>query len=309
MMSSSAPLRPVLGLYGKIPAERDYVRINAGEFQQAGMDKWFQEGVECLHTEGTRLPEEPAHFVLLAPGGSAFIGCLRPGEDRVGRSFPLIIAMHLEIAPGPDALPLLPAIFAPFFAAAAQLAEQAKAMGTQALAAQVEGLRGSLGRSAELLSLDELLARSSFFELRVAVGGYDEGAAYALHTMVTSCRQAQEAAAGAAKRTVTVDCPTPTDGMRIFWLELVRRLLGSAPVMPSLLWTASRLLVALGPPPAQILAYLANPEHKSSRYWPLRTNSPAANVKAGQGLSAEQQRLLGSGQVSLAGVLAAFTPQ
>jgi hypothetical protein len=181
-------------------------------------------------------------------------------------------------------------------------------MDTQALVAQVEGLRSCLGRSADSLSLDELLARSSSFELRVAVGGYDEGAAYAMHTIASSCAQAVETPADSVKRTVIVDCPTPTDGMRAFWLELLRRRLGPGGVAPSLIWTATRLLIALGPPPAQMLAYLANPEHKSSRYWPLRTNNLAANAKAMQALSAEQQRLLRSGQASLAGVLAGFGP-
>jgi hypothetical protein len=55
-----------------------------------------------------------------------------------------------------------------------------------------------------------------------------------------------------------------------------------------------------------MLAFLANPEHKSQRYWPLHTDSPAANEKAVQGLTPAQSQLLASGQASLAGVLATF---
>jgi hypothetical protein len=72
------------------------------------------------------------------------------------------------------------------------------------------------------------------------------------------------------------------------------------------MWTPSRLLVALGPAPAQMLAFLANPEHKSQRFWPLKTNSVAANEKAVQALSPAQSQLLGSGQASLADVLETF---
>ena len=73
------------------------------------------------------------------------------------------------------------------------------------------------------------------------------------------------------------------------------------------MWTPSRLLVALGPAPAQMLAFLANPEHKASRYWPLKTNNIAANEKAEQSLSPAQVQLLATGEVSLAAVLAAFS--
>jgi len=55
-----------------------------------------------------------------------------------------------------------------------------------------------------------------------------------------------------------------------------------------------------------VLAFLANPEHKSQRYWPLRTSSVAANEKAVQSLTPAQTQLLASGQASLAGVLATF---
>jgi hypothetical protein len=156
------------------------------------------------------------------------------------------------------------------------------------------------------LPLDELLAGSSFFELRVAIGGLNEGSAYALSTLVTACEQSVTRPPESAKQTVTLECPTPTEGMRAFWLELIRRRLGAGAPTPSLMWTASRMLVTLGPPPPQLIAFLANPEHKSQRYWPLRTSSAAANEKAVQALAPAQSHLLASGQASLAGVLATF---
>jgi type VI secretion system ImpM family protein len=304
--ASPRPKEPSVGLYGKILAERDYVRINAGEFQHAGMDRWFQEGVECLHAERTRLPDEPVNFLLVSPGGEIFVGTFRPGEDGVGRSFPLVISVRLEARSLIDALPLLPTIFAPFFEAAATVAEAARGLTAQDLASQVDWLKETLGQTTESLPLDTLLAGSSFFELRVAVGGLKDGAAYALNTLSTACAQAASKPAESAKQTVTLDCPTPTDAMRAFWLELVRRRLGAAAMTPSLMWTASRLLVSLGPAPAQLLAYLANPEHKGSRFWPLRTSSMTANDKAEQSLLPGQVQMLAGGEVSLAAVLAAF---
>jgi type VI secretion system ImpM family protein len=297
---------PAVGLYGKIPAERDFVRINAGDFQQAGMDQWFAQGIECLHTERIRLPDEAVHFLLVAPTGDAFVGGFRPGEDAVGRNFPLVISVRLEARKLVDALPLFPSVFGPFFEAATTVAEAARGLSAQDLAAQVDWLKQTLEQSAPSLPLDELLAGSSFFELRVAIGSLTEGGAYALSTLVTACEQLIAKPPESAKQTVTLECPTPTDGMRAFWLELIRRRLGPGAPTPSLMWTANRLLVTLGPAPPQLLAFLANPEHKSQRYWPLHTTSVAANEKAVQSLEPVQSQLLASGQASLAGVLATF---
>ena len=297
---------PAAGLYGKIPAERDFVRINAGDFQHAALDQWFQEGVECLHTDRTVLPSEPTHFLLVAPGGDAFVGGFMPGADAVGRNFPLVISVRLEARNMVDALPLLPSIFGPFYEAATTVAEAARGLTAQDLAAQVDWLKETLKQSAPALPLNELLAGSSFFELRVAIGSLNEGGGYALHTLATACEQVSAKPPESAKQTVTLECPTPTDGMRAFWLELIRRRLRPGAATPSVMWTPSRLLVALGPAPAQMLAFLANPEHKSQRFWPLRTNSVAANEKAVQALSPAQSQLLGSGQASLADVLETF---
>jgi type VI secretion system ImpM family protein len=297
---------PAVGLYGKIAAERDFVRINAGDLQQAGMDQWFQQGIECLHNERIHLPEEGAQFVLLAPTGDAFVGAFRPGQDAVGRSFPLVIAVRLGERKLVDALPLFPSVFGPFFEAATTVAEAARGLSAEDLAAQVDWLKQTLEQSAPSLPLDELLAGSSFFELRVAIGGVKEGGAYALSTLAMACEQSISKPPESAKQTVTLECPTPTDGMRAFWLELIRRRLGPGAPTPSLMWNASRMLVCLGPAPPQVLAFLANPEHKSQRYWPLRTDNPTANEKAMQALSPAESQLLTSGQASLAGVLATF---
>ncbi len=297
---------PAVGLYGKILAERDFVRVNAGDFQQAGLDLWFQQGVECLHAEHTVLPAEAAHFLLVSPSGGAFVGVFVPGEDGVGRRFPLVISVPLEIRNLIDTVPLVPSIFAPFFEAATVVAEAARDLSAQDLATQVDWLKQTLDQNAPALPLDALLAASSFFELRVAIGDLNEGGGYALSTLMTACDQVCSKVPESPKQTVIVECPTPTDGMRAFWLELIRRRLGPVAPTPSLVWTATRMLVALGPAPPLMLAYLANPEHKGSRFWPLHTTNTAASEKAVGALTPAQCQLLASGGASLAEVLAVF---
>jgi type VI secretion system ImpM family protein len=304
--SLSRMKEPAVGLYGKILAERDFVRVNAGDFQQAGLDLWFQQGIECLHAEHTVLPAEAAHFLLVSPSGGAFVGVFVPGEDAVGRHFPLVISVPLEIRNLIETLPLIPSIFAPFFEAATVVAEAARDLSAQDLATQVDWLKQPLDQNAPALPLDSLLGASSFFELRVAIGGLNEGGGYALNTLMTACDQVCAKPPESPKQTVTVECPTPTDGMRAFWLELIRRRLGPGAPTPSFVWTATRMLVALGPAPPLMLAYLANPEHKGSRFWPLHTTNTAASEKAVSGLSPAQSQLLASGGASLAEVLAVF---
>jgi hypothetical protein len=106
---------------------------------------------------------------------------------------------------------------------------------------------------------------------------------------------------------LTLDCPAPSAGLQIFWLELVLRHLNGE--MPSLFWSqaSGRLLIALGPAPSLMLAYLANPDHKSSRRWPLHTLSQTAHTNALEHLSPAQARVLASEETSLAEVLIAFS--
>jgi hypothetical protein len=53
---------PSVGVYGKVPAQADFVRVNAGELSRLGYDRWFQEAHEVVHGERGRLPEDVAYF-------------------------------------------------------------------------------------------------------------------------------------------------------------------------------------------------------------------------------------------------------
>ena len=154
-----------------------------------------------------------------------------------------------------------------------------------------------------------MLVRSSLTELRAAVGGLPEAAAYALTTLVAACSQTKGQQSESPARVLVLDCPAPTDELRAFWLELVRRHVGAKVPMPSLLWTreSGRLLVALGPAPSLMLAYLADPDHKGSRRWPLWTLSQAARAGAVDRLSPAQRQALAAEDASLADVLSAFS--
>ncbi len=297
-----------VGIYGKIPAERDFVRVNAGAFLRAGLDSWFQEGLEHLQRERTRLPAEPACFVLsLAAGAQPFVGVLAPGEDALGRAFPVVIFSPLDSQGVREGFPRLPSRLASFCQASARLATAAHALATAQLAAEIDGLAFGLRPDVQALEPDALLVRSNSSELRAAVGELPEAAAYALSTLVAACSQAR--AQPSPARVLVLDCPATSDELRTFWLELVRRHLGTGAPMPSFLWTqeSGRVLIALGPAPSLMLAYLADPDHKGSRRWPLRTLNQSARVNAAEKLSPAQKQVLSAGDASLADVLLAFS--
>jgi len=297
-----------VGLFGKIPAERDFVRVNAGTFLRAGLDRWFQEGIEHLQRERTHLPAEPAHFLLSpAAGAPAFVGTLAPGEDALGRAFPVVIFAALDSHLVSEGFPLLPMWLASFCEASARLATAAQALAAAQLVAEIETLASGFRPAVQAADINTHLARSSCSDLRAAVGGSPEAAAYALTTLIAACSQARTP--GSPARVLVLDCPAPTDELRAFWLELVGRHLGAKVQMPQSLWTrdSGRLLVALGPAPSLMLAYLADPDHKGTRRWPLRTLSQTARTGATEKLSPSQRQVLAAQDVSLADVLLVFS--
>jgi type VI secretion system protein ImpM len=298
---------PVVGVYGKIPAQADFVRCNVGDLTRLGLDRWFQEAHEVVHGERSRLPDEPAFFAIAPAGARATVlGALAPGQDSVGRSFPVIVFSVLDSAEVAD-FPLIPQSYAPFFEGAAALLQGASTMTVSDLGAQAQSLATTLApeRTADAVSL---LRREQVAPLGLSLGGLPHGAAYALRTLVTACERARSSG-NAPTGVVTVDGPSPTDASRLLWLELIRRRLGWRDAVPSCLWTrrdSSRLLVSLGPPATGLLSFLANPRHKSGRFWPLRTDVDSALDTALAALTEGQRRVLESPAATLADVLAAF---
>jgi type VI secretion system protein ImpM len=296
---------PVVGVYGKIPAQADFARCNVGDLTRLGLDRWFQEAHEVVHGERGRLPAEPAYFAI-APAGTrtVVLGALAPGQDAVGRSFPVIVFVALE-GLAPADFPLIPHSYAQFFEGAGALLEGAASMTVADLGAQAQSLNATLDpeRTADVVSL---LRREQVAPLGLALGGLPHGAAYALRTLLTGCERARTQGTGGV---VTVDGPSPTDAARLLWLEVIRRRLGWRDAVPSFLWTrrdSSRLLVSLGPPATGLLSFLANPLHKSGRFWPLRTDVDSALDAALAALTPDQRRVVESPGATLADVLIAF---
>lgn len=93
-----------IGFFGKLPTHGDFVSSALGLRLQGELDQWIRGGLVALETaldaEWRRLFHATAawRFVvgngIWAPGAVA--GVLLPSKDRVGRSFPLVIAAQLQ---------------------------------------------------------------------------------------------------------------------------------------------------------------------------------------------------------------------
>jgi type VI secretion system protein ImpM len=292
-----------VGLYGKIGTQPDFLRANAGTFSQAGLDRWFQEAMETLRSEKSTLPPTPTTFLLAPPESAvAFVGVFAPSADAAGRAFPLVVFSELPAGELADLLPAVPAAAAPFLNQAVMLTIGAAGLDGATLAAQAQALApaavaapgGAWRGQPSAVVLD-------------ALGGSPAALAYALRTLQMATDRAR--AGGPAAAGLTVDAPAPTGEALGLWLEIVRRRL-SPKTVPSLIWTEGlegRLLISLGAPTPAALAFLANPRHRSSKLWPLRTSVPAAADDALRALTPDQRRLVESPAATLGDLASAFS--
>jgi type VI secretion system protein ImpM len=306
--SGAGGARGRVGAYGKVPGQPDFLRVGAGEFCQAGLDRWFETAVETVRQDGGRLPEVPTAFLLSPPeSGRAFVGAFAPSTDAVGRSFPLVVFIDVETADLATRLPAVPLLFKSFLDDAALLVALPPPS-AEGVAARLETIAvgGPLDPQRSMLSA---LGSDPIGPLLTALGGSAGALGYALRTFASACDLAVKAGPGATTGVITVDAPAPTPMVRQFWLELAARRLHWRDAVPSLLWAEapnSRLLITLGAPSPAGLSYLANPRHRAQRFWPLRTEVSSAIDQAMNALAPEQRRHVEDPRASLGDLLAAF---
>jgi type VI secretion system ImpM family protein len=282
--------------YGKIPSQPDFVRINAGAFQQAGWDAWFQAGMADLQRLGLPPPSTPLCFVFASGRGRVCAGALAPGRDALARSFPAILSLETP-APALGSLAAWRQQQATFFAEARRLALQACQLTTSELAARLLAL-GMPERGCP--AQPEALAEASLSELTER--GDLAGLAYAITTAIAACAEAR--AARPAMRPLTLYGQASTDVQRAFWIELVERHLDQA---PSLSWTDQTFAITLGHPHPAVLACLVDPDRPGPCSWPLRTPHQSARAAAIAKLSPAQAHVLGMPGASLPHVLSVFS--
>ncbi|MBB4275620.1 type VI secretion system-associated protein TagF [Rhizobium mongolense] len=93
-----------IGFFGKVPTHGDFVSSGLDTAVRSELDRWLQNGLSaCAHAFGEQWQQQfgktPSWRFIVEAGiwsRSAVAGVLSPSKDRVGRSFPLVIAAQLR---------------------------------------------------------------------------------------------------------------------------------------------------------------------------------------------------------------------
>ncbi|WP_375176001.1 type VI secretion system-associated protein TagF [Pseudooceanicola sp.] len=138
-----------VGAFGKMPGMGDFLRLNLSAGFVQSWDTWLQEGMLAARDrlgaqwEACYLSAPIWRFSLppLAPGKPSFSGILMPSVDRVGRQYPLTLAMPCDAG----SVPLRHFSNETFFGRleAIALAALEEDLTRDALAARLEGLTPS----------------------------------------------------------------------------------------------------------------------------------------------------------------------
>jgi type VI secretion system protein ImpM len=276
-MAAHAPV----GIFGKLPAQGDFFRLNVADPAAQLLVAWLQEAIEPVYRARLTLPAAPVRFLFRAPPAeSALVGVMVASVDKVGRAFPLCGFAALPARALAGSYPAIPGAFRSLLDGVEALLGAAPALDGEALAARARALQApGLG---ELAAAADLARRAAAAEpaaelARRLFGDLPPGAAaYALSTLDAATRPVRSREP--ARAALALDCPAQQDVDRWAWLELVRRALGwSAP--PPFFWTAGesgRVVVSVGAPGPAVLVHLCDPTRAGPKVWPLRTTQPAA---------------------------------
>ncbi len=268
--------RDAVGVYGKIPAQGDFVRIHASDPAAQALDAWIQESLEALARAGSELPREPVYFMHQGAGAGPLVGVLLRSADRVGRVYPLAVFARVDPSTLAGAYSGYPTAYSLFLQDAARLAGDLDRVDAALLAARARSLRlPSPAECAQAAAVcQHVLNTSPSGELfrRLFADAPPGAHYYAVKAVLDACDTTR---ARPPRVPITLDCPIASDVDLFAWLELCRRRLMGAPVLPTCVWReagAPRLLVSLGPAQASLLRCLARVEDQASWLWPLLTS-------------------------------------
>lgn len=286
---------PLVGLYGKIPAQGDFLRLNAASPVALAFDTWLQESIEMRRRASGDTPPPAFRFFFRSSGQrTALVGVSVPSVDKVGRRYPLTIFAALsDLTSFP--LAALPLAFAQFLDDAEALAQSAGQLDAAALSERAKALcvptADDMNNAA--LGAAGLCARGAASDLQQELFGAEAPMAfYGWRTFLAGCESAR--GQEPARPGITLVCPARTALARVACLALATRVLRwSYP--PSCFWNGShgtpdgRLLISASPPSVSLLGCLATgaPPVGSTKVWPLTTSVLTAVEEARQSLSPE----------------------
>jgi len=295
----------LIGIYGKIPAQGDFVRINASDPSAQALDLWVQESLDALARLGTELPPEPVFFFHQgsAPQGPSLVGVMLRSRDRVGRVYPVLVFARVAPALATAAVAILPTAWSLFLQDAARFAYDLDRIDAATLAMRARSLR--VPSPADLQTAmavgAQVLQHTTAAEVlhRLFVDASTGRHYYALKTCIDACDTTRSRPPRAP---IVLDCPIVSDVDLFTWIELCRRRLAGSSVLPTFVWVegaSPRLLLSLGPATGALLRFLTRPDDPSTQHWPLLTTRTDAIDAARNGMAPQHRQASEAGAVSL----------
>lgn len=289
-----------VALFGKVPAAGDFVSIGAASLVGRSFQEWIQGENDQLSAKHRTLPQAPIRFVYRDPSASGVVvGVLAPSRDGVGRTFPLSVMAHLDVAFAADQLPTLPASHAQFLDEGAALLAESSTLAVRELQERLARLplpSPSVMQAAHVWGHQALEATPGITILEALFGPLDAGMHYyGLHMFLAGCERVRGHDPGTAS--IYLDCPCADDLQMTFWLMLAKRQLAWPRATPSFFWTdrataEHRLLVSLGSPGAGTLHLLADRTLRAERLWPTHTTSLQSIESSRNAIPPAQLRIL-----------------
>lgn len=305
MYAAPSAERDAIGVYGKIPAQGDFVRINAADAAAQSLDQWVQESLDAMHRAGVELPATPTYFVhhRLDPSVPVTVGAMCASRDRVGRVYPMIVFVRVDPAWIGSRFPGVSVGYGLFLRGAARILEDLGRADAQLLAAWARQLRPP---SAQELAAADAVCRQS-------LDGIASGSVHArlfgdpalgrrYHAFKTAVDACDTARAMTSRVPITLDCPLRADVDLFTWLELTRRRLYGTGLVPTVVWREDadpRAMISLGPAHPAMLKYLARPSEPASALWPVLTDRPEVVAQSAQALAPHHRQALDRYDLSL----------
>lgn len=305
MYASPSADRERVGVYGKIPAQGDFVRINAADAAAQSLDQWVQESLDAMQRVGVELPPGPTFFMhhRLDPSMPVTVGAMCPSRDRVGRVYPMIVFVRVDPAWVGSRFPGVAVGYGHFLRGAARILGDLARADAQLLSAWAKQLRAP---TAQELAAADQVCRQSLDGIPAAsvharlFGDPSLGLRYhAFRTAIEACDAARSMA---SRVPITLDCPLRADVDLFTWLELTRRRLYGSGLVPTVVWREEadpRAMISLGPAHPSMLKFLARPAEPANALWPLRTDRPDVVAQSAAALAPHHRQALDRFDLSL----------
>jgi type VI secretion system protein ImpM len=268
-------------LFGKIPAQGDFVSMGMASPTGRAFDRWAQMANDQVAEAGRELPAGPLGFCFRDEhGASLLVGVMVGSRDKVGRKFPLSLFCELKMEGG-ERVAGIPGVFAPAIAELGTLAigaERATLTDIQAGLATLpvpetatlrEQLEADVGRLRDA-PLRTVLRR---------IYGADGCRAHGTEVLIKACEQALREG---PRRAISVDVRATSDVELLFWIACAETRLQGGLGPLSVFWDvpAQRALLTPGIPDSNTLNFLCSKTVHSARLWGTGTATEEAEARA-----------------------------